>query len=132
MCIKSRAAFISRASFVSTLGIALRLVLLLLWIAHAGSEYALNTEACLGPVLTSSSALEKGRSLFERNCAHCHGEDARGDEGPNLYDLTLSDEKIARRIKEGIKGEMPRFGGKLNDADIKALTIYLRSLNTRH
>jgi mono/diheme cytochrome c family protein len=69
-----------------------------------------------------------GRVLFLRNCAHCHGEDARGDEGPSLYNLSRSDARIARLIREGIKGEMPRFGAKLDDAQIRALIAYLRTL----
>jgi mono/diheme cytochrome c family protein len=69
-----------------------------------------------------------GQKLFERNCAHCHGEDARGDEGPSLHNLKLSDARIANRIKDGVKGEMPRFGSKLSDEEITALTAYLRSL----
>ena len=76
----------------------------------------------------SDSGTEPGHKLFERNCAHCHGDDARGDEGPDLHNLKLSDARIAKRIREGIKGEMPRFGSKLNDADIQALIAYLRSL----
>jgi mono/diheme cytochrome c family protein len=79
------------------------------------------------PGLPSAQAAQ-GRSLFERNCAHCHGDDARGDEGPTLYDLAMSDARIAKRIKEGIKGEMPKFGSKLNDMDIAALIAYLRTL----
>src|ERR1043166_7346189 len=55
---------------------------------------------------------------FGRNCAHCHGEDAKGDEGPSLYDLTRSNARIATIIKEGIKGEMPKFGSKLSEVDI--------------
>jgi mono/diheme cytochrome c family protein len=80
------------------------------------------------PALTPDARAQLGRELFERNCAHCHGDDARGDEGPNLHNLTLSDARIAKRIKEGIKGEMPSFGSKFNDGDINALTVYLRSL----
>ena len=73
---------------------------------------------------------KRGHSLFDRNCAHCHGDDARGDEGPSLYDLKKTDARITRIIKEGIKGEMPKFGAKLNDADIEALIAYLRTLKS--
>jgi mono/diheme cytochrome c family protein len=76
----------------------------------------------------SDSGTEPGHKLFDRNCAHCHGDDARGDEGPNLHGLTLSDARIAKRIREGLKGEMPAFGKKLNDADIQALIAYIRTL----
>src|SRR6266513_2784962 len=47
---------------------------------------------------------KRGHNLFEHNCAHCHGEDARGDEGPSLYDLKKTDARITRIIKGGIKG----------------------------
>jgi mono/diheme cytochrome c family protein len=74
-----------------------------------------------------------GYELFDRNCADCHGEDARGgdpngDNGPNLYDSLKTDARIARIIMRGIKGEMPRFDKKLTDADARALVAYLRTL----
>jgi mono/diheme cytochrome c family protein len=71
---------------------------------------------------------KQGASLFGRNCAHCHGDDARGDEGPDLHDLTKSDARITKIIKEGIKGEMPRFGSKFTDADVQALIAFIRTL----
>jgi len=70
----------------------------------------------------------EGYQLFLLNCAHCHGSDARGDEGPNLHGVTKSDERIAALIKSGIKGEMPKFGSKLNEANIKALIAFVRFL----
>lgn len=84
--------------------------------------------SALKPAMTLTRQAEQGRSLFARNCAHCHGDDARGDEGPTLYNLAVSDARIARRIKDGIKGEMPRFGTKFNEMDIAALIAWLRTL----
>lgn len=74
--------------------------------------------------------VKQGRLLFERNCAHCHGDDARGDEGPNLHDLAKSDARISRIITGGIKGEMPAFSKKFNDADVRVLIAYLRTLKS--
>jgi len=71
----------------------------------------------------------RGKKLYFGNCAHCHGADATGDEGPDLHDLWVSDRRIATVVKRGIKGEMPTFGKKLNDADIAALIAYVRTLN---
>ena len=71
-----------------------------------------------------------GASLFGRNCAHCHGDDAKGDEGPNLYDLTRSDTRLTKIIKEGIKGEMPKFASKFSEADIQSLIAFLRTLKS--
>src|SRR5262245_855239 len=70
----------------------------------------------------------QGYTLFMMNCAHCHGNDARGDEGPDLHGLTKSDARIAALIRNGIKGEMPKFGAKLNDTDVQALVAFVRSL----
>ena len=71
---------------------------------------------------------KRGYSLFVHSCAHCHGDDARGDEGPSLYDLVKSDARIATIIKGGVKGEMPSFAKKFSDTDVQALTAYLRTL----
>jgi mono/diheme cytochrome c family protein len=69
-----------------------------------------------------------GRTLFLKNCAHCHAEDATGDEGPALHNLHKSDDFISRRIRNGVKGEMTAFGEKFSDEDVKALIAYLRTL----
>jgi mono/diheme cytochrome c family protein len=71
---------------------------------------------------------KKGYALFDHNCAPCHGEDARGDEGPSLYNLTRSDARLKAIIKGGVKGEMPAFARKFTDADVQALLAYLRTL----
>lgn len=71
-----------------------------------------------------------GKHLFLMNCAHCHGDDAHGDEGPDLYNLHKSDARIHQVIVSGIKGEMPSFAKKLGDSEIKQLTAYLRTLKT--
>jgi cytochrome c oxidase cbb3-type subunit 3 len=71
----------------------------------------------------------QGYDLFQKNCAHCHGSDARGDEGPDLHGVTKSDARIASLIKNGVKGEMPKFGEKLNDTEVRALIAFVRSLD---
>jgi len=75
-----------------------------------------------------SHEAKHGQDLFARNCAHCHGDDGRGDEGPDLHNLKKSDARITKFVTQGIKGEMPAFGAKLNDADVKALIAFLRTL----
>jgi cytochrome c oxidase cbb3-type subunit 3 len=79
------------------------------------------------PELTADAA--QGRHLFLMNCAHCHGDDAHGDEGPDLHNLHRSDTRIHRVITAGIKGEMPSFGKKLGEPEVQQLTAYLRTLH---
>ncbi len=73
--------------------------------------------------------VERGKKLYFGNCAHCHGDDAHGDEGPDLHDIWVSDRRIATVVKRGIKGEMPTFAKKLHDDEIAALIAYVRSLD---
>jgi mono/diheme cytochrome c family protein len=80
-------------------------------------------------VIPAAGTLEqKGYKLFMQNCAHCHGTDARGDEEPDLHGVTKSDARIASLIKDGKKGEMPKFSSKLSDAEVQALVAFVRSL----
>jgi mono/diheme cytochrome c family protein len=91
--------------------------------------FASTAEAAMkSPGLTADAA--QGRHLFLMNCAHCHGDDARGDEGPDLHDLHRSDTRIHDVISTGIKGEMPSFGKKLGDPDVRQLIAYLRTLQS--
>jgi mono/diheme cytochrome c family protein len=81
------------------------------------------------PVPPAGTREHQGYTLFMMNCAHCHGTDARGDEGPDLHGVTKSDARISSIIKNGIPGEMPKFGAKLTDTDVKSLVAFVRSLN---
>jgi mono/diheme cytochrome c family protein len=83
------------------------------------------------PVTNSAPAAGvaiKGRALFLRNCAHCHGATAHGDDGPDLHGLDFTDDWIANRIRKGKAGEMTAFAGKLQPAEINALVAYVQSL----
>lgn len=82
-----------------------------------------------GLTIPAAGTLEqKGHTLFLLNCAHCHGADARGDEGPDLHGVTKSDARIASLIKNGKKGEMPKFESKLSDSEVQAVIAFVRSL----
>jgi mono/diheme cytochrome c family protein len=92
----------------------------------AGSPTAPSGPAAGGA--TPKASLLNGRTLFLRNCAHCHGAAAHGDDGPDLHDLGLTDDWIANRIRKGKAGQMTAFAGKLKPAEIAALVTYVQSL----
>jgi mono/diheme cytochrome c family protein len=108
---------------------------LMLGAGYWGGEMLLHAESetpSAIPTLSSinSSGVARGHDLFLMNCAHCHGADARGtDEAPDLTKSRASEARIAAVVKKGIKGEMPRFGQKLTDADVSMLIRFIRSLN---
>ncbi|HEY1896608.1 MAG TPA: c-type cytochrome [Terracidiphilus sp.] len=67
------------------------------------------------------AAAARGEPVFQRNCAFCHGQQARGATGPNLItsDQVLGDdhgEKLVPYIRKGVpeKG-MPAFGSMAED-----------------
>lgn len=90
----------------------------------AGAQDTLPVEG--RPLATASLAV--GRQLFVRNCAHCHGANARGEEGPDLHNLDWTDDQLEKRIRNGKKGQMTAFGGKLSSDEIKEVIAYLRTL----
>jgi mono/diheme cytochrome c family protein len=121
------AVTVSTAAIASTFGFAA--VMRLPW-SHFNVPTLPSTAqaATRLPAMTAEGA--EGRRLFLMNCAHCHADDATGDEGPDLHDVHKSDERIHQLITNGVKGEMPSFAKKLNDTDIRALTAYLRTLHS--
>jgi cytochrome c553 len=102
--------------------------------AYFGGELVLAGDPGGGQGNTSSRKFDPalaatGRHLFLMNCAHCHGDDATGDEGPDLHGLRKNDARVAGLVQNGIKGEMPRFNEKLSEKDVQALIAYLHSLS---
>jgi mono/diheme cytochrome c family protein len=89
--------------------------------------FTTSAHAAMAPQELTADAAQ-GRHLFLLNCAHCHGDDGHGDEGPDLHNLHRNDARIHEVITAGIKGEMPSFGKKLGDPDVRQLIAYLRTL----
>ena len=81
------------------------------------------------PTPSTPALISQGRALFLSSCAHCHGADATGDEGPDLHNVWVSDRYISNIITNGIKHEMPSFKKKLGHDEIVRLTAYVRSLD---
>ena len=88
----------------------------------------------------------KGKGLFDRICASCHGAGGKGDGvaaaslNPKPRDLTdktymagLKDEQLIDAIKKGggAVGKsplMPPFGASLKDQDVQDVVAFIRSL----
>jgi len=84
-----------------------------------------------------SAAAPDASSLFNSQCAQCHGRDGRAKtkrgRQTHTRDITsaewqndVSDERIFNSISRG-KGKMPAFN-KLSDAQIDSLVSYVRRL----
>ena len=79
-------------------------------------------------VATRQSEPLPGKVPFERVCAACHGEDAKGDQGPSLLPMTLEYEELLAKVRQG-GGEMPAITkAKMTDDEVKQVLEYLKSL----
>ena len=78
----------------------------------------------------------RGKALFSKNCAVCHGEDARGRVGPTLkkdFPAIRADLFLKGTISDGVKGAvMPAWskakGGPLTETEIDDIVAFVRSL----
>jgi cytochrome c oxidase cbb3-type subunit 3 len=92
-----------------------------------GSQGALPVHESYTPAV-----IESGGSLFQQNCAFCHGKDAGGGEsGPDLtrskfVSSDVKGENIGEIIRNGRTDKgMPRFG--LSEAEVTSLVAFVHS-----
>ncbi len=84
----------------------------------------------LGPA-PDAAAAKKGEPLFKQNCATCHGENARGSQGPSLVRSVVvlhdeDDHEIGAVMKAGRpEGGMPAFP-QLSTEDIHNIDQYIK------
>lgn len=111
---------------------------------YAAYEEETAKAAPAGPTLDTSAAgllalmqdpaqLEKGKKIFERNCAACHTPDGGGLVGPNLTDdywiHVRKIDDIPHVVRKGVieKGMTP-WEGILSDDEIALVSAYVASL----
>lgn len=84
---------------------------------------------------TDADLAGEGASVYMDNCASCHGDNALGDTtigAPNLSDaiwLYGSDrESVETSVRNARFGVMPPWQPRLDEADIRAVSVYVHSL----
>jgi cytochrome c oxidase cbb3-type subunit 3 len=87
-----------------------------------------------GPRAGVTADLASGRKVFTDNCAVCHGEGGKGNRElgvPSLADAIWLYGPDKAAIVEGIwngrGGMMPGWAGRLDEATIKSLAVYVHS-----
>ncbi|NPV66228.1 MAG: c-type cytochrome [Anaerolineae bacterium] len=88
----------------------------------------------------TAEQIAQGGVVYEANCASCHGDGTgNGPQAPEIMpDLTapdywaaVSNETLLQAISAGISPEMPGFADTLSEAEILAVTAYVRALAVR-
>lgn len=90
------------------------------------------------PVAVGDASTKAGQVLYTKNCASCHGKTGLGDgvkaralkDFPGDFSKTgyqsQTDGEQFYKTKFG-RGEMPKYEGKLSDADIWNMVNYMRT-----
>ncbi|MDF3057807.1 MAG: glucose sorbosone dehydrogenase [Rariglobus sp.] len=88
------------------------------------------------PVVHASPPDRDAATLYAHLCANCHGTDLQGNKASSLIDPTWrharDDAGLARIIRQGDrKSGMPAFAAALNDAETRALVVFIRETAKR-
>jgi mono/diheme cytochrome c family protein len=89
-------------------------------------------QSLTNPYAGKPEAIQAGKKLFTRNCASCHGADAKGHEdAPNLFSPQVQNASPGAKfwfLKNGnLKGGMPAWS-RLPDQQLWQLVSYLQNL----
>src|SRR5262249_18326117 len=103
-----------------------------MWIALwlLALQMTVAVEPTARPAVTPQE-VARGRTLFEAQCAYCHGADGDGGRGANLARATLrrapTDEALFRVVNRGIPGtDMP--GNAMSARETWQVVAFVRSL----
>ena len=97
-----------------------------------------NFKSMANPVAKGDASNKAGKTLYDKNCASCHGKAGLGDgvkaralktfpgdfSQAEYQDQTDGDHFY--KTKTG-RGEMPKYEGKMSDTDIWNIVNYMRT-----
>lgn len=83
----------------------------------------------------SAGNIEAGKTVFEANCAVCHGPDGKGKADVGAPNLTTNiwthggdEASFYNDVWGGLQGQMPGWEGRLSPIDLKILALYIADL----
>ena len=89
------------------------------------------------PAGDGQALVARGYQVFQQFCARCHGANGEGGrvccwELVPLVGTGLTRWQVRAAVDQGIPPRMPAFGGRLSDAEIKAVAAYVQRLGARY
>lgn len=102
------------------------------WLAALKAEGVTQVAAYVKAMKSPQAEELPGKMLYQQFCMACHGADGSGNPllgAPRLNDdIWLyggDDATLQKTIADGRKGQMPAFGSRLSDVEIKLLVAWL-------
>ena len=89
----------------------------------------INHDPYVETVLSFKGNGERGKAIFQVNCAGCHGIEAKGNVGPSLLQVSKrkSQSQIIEQVVSGKTPPMPKF--KPSEEDMADLLDYLEKIS---
>ncbi|MEN9742842.1 MAG: hypothetical protein RLZZ65_647 [Bacteroidota bacterium] len=95
-------------------------------------KMAMDVDENSATLLTESSDLAEGASIFAANCVACHKSKGEGEIGPNLTDKNwiygYNIKEVFKTVKYGTANGMPEHSSKFNPVQIQQVASYVLSL----
>lgn len=80
---------------------------------------------------TMDELMERGETVYQRNCLACHGAKGEGGVGPAIADSAIATGELGEHLNVGVNGvagsAMQAFGGIINDVEMAAVITYQRN-----
>jgi len=100
------------------------------WYAAKQTEAA-EISDLMAQTFTLEALMERGKTVYDRNCLACHGANGEGGLGTAIAGSPVATGDVPGHLDVGINGvpgtAMQAFGGQLNDVDMAAVLTYQRN-----
>jgi len=100
------------------------------WFAGKQAEAA-EVNDLMAQTFAMDELMDRGQSVYTRNCLACHGADGEGGVGTAIAGSAIATGDVSGHLEVGINGvpgtAMQAFGGQLNDVDMAAVITYQRN-----
>jgi cytochrome c oxidase subunit 2 len=100
------------------------------WLTGKQGEAA-EIKELMAQTFTLDELMERGKTVYQRDCLACHGADGEGGVGKAIAKSPIATGELAGHLDVGISGvpgtAMQAFGGQLNDVDMAAVVTYQRN-----
>ncbi len=100
------------------------------WMAGKQAEAA-ELKALMSKEFTMDELVARGKSVYDRSCAACHGANGEGGVGRAIAGSAIATGPVKPHLDVVVNGEpgtaMQAFGGQLNEVDLAAVITYQRN-----
>jgi cytochrome c oxidase subunit 2 len=100
------------------------------WLGQKQAEAA-QVKELMAQTFSLDELMERGKSVYDRNCLACHGANGEGGVGTAIAGSAIATGELAGHLNVGVNGiagsAMQAFGGQINDVEMASVITYQRN-----